>query len=75
MPRRRRKIAARRMVENELKQFVGKPNSPLLLAEVTGSITQKFGIEVCVTAQLVQPVEHITIGYMVVPPNAEITGG
>lgn len=61
MSRRRQKISLKSKLENDLKQFIGRPNSPLLRAEVIKVIAKSIGIEVLVASNPIPAVEHITI--------------
>lgn len=67
MSKRRQKVALKAWIQKDLQPFVGKPNSPLLRADVERVIMSKFaaGIHAYVVVQPVAPVERIDLKIIV----------
>ena len=68
MSRRRQKVAIKRGLQHDLENLVsGKPNSPLVRAEVTRAILNKFApdIRVDISVQPQAPAEKIKFSFVV----------
>lgn len=61
MPRRRQKIAVKKVLIGQLNLFVGKENSPILRANIGRILFDRLGVHADLHISPITPIEHITI--------------